>query len=174
VVPLPDAVSFEDGCAALIQGTTAHYLVFDSYPVQPGEWVLIHAAAGGTGAALVQIAKLRGAHVIATTSNSEKASYVTELGADHTLLYSDRGGDWVSTVRELTRGEGVAAVFDGVGRDTFLRGFECLRRHRGAMVMFGEASGAPAPFDVSQLTMYGSATLSYPTGGESERHFCGP
>ena len=141
VVPLPDAVSFEDGCAALVQGTTAHYLICDSYPVQPGEWVLIHAAAGGTGASLVQVAKLKGAHVIATCSTAEKASYVTELGADHAVLYSDREGDWVSTVRELTSGQGVAAVFDGVGKDTFLQGFKCLRRHRGAMVMFGEASG---------------------------------
>jgi NADPH:quinone reductase len=141
VVPLPDAVGFEDGCAALIQGTTAHYLMCDSYQVQPGEWVLIHAAAGGTGTALVQIAKLKGARVIATCSAAEKASYVAELGADYTVLYSDRAGDWVSTVRELTSDEGVAAVFDGVGKDTFLKGFKCLRRHRGAMIMFGEASG---------------------------------
>lgn len=141
VVPLPDAVSFEDGCAALVQGTTAHYLLCDSYPVQPGEWVLIHAAAGGTGAALVQVAKLKGARVIATCSTAEKASYVKDIGADHALLYSDRAGDWVSTVRELTTDEGVAAVFDGVGRDTFLKGFKCLRRYRGAMIMFGEASG---------------------------------
>lgn len=152
--------------AALVQGTTAHYLLCDSCTVQPGDWVLIHAAAGGTGAALVQVAKIKGARVLATCSTAEKASYVRELGADHALLYSENGGDWVSTVRELTDGQGVAAVFDGVGRDTFLKGFECLRAHRGAMVMFGEASGAPEPFDVTQLTMYGSATLSYPSGGD--------
>ena len=162
VIPLPDAVTFEDGCSAFVQGTTAHYLLCDSYAAQPGDWLLIHAAAGGTGSALVQVAKLRGARVIATCSTPEKAEIVKGLGADEVCLCSE---DWVERTRELTGGVGVAAVLDGVGRDTFLRGFECLRK-RGAMIMFGEASGAPDPFDVTQLTIFGSVTLSYPTGGD--------
>jgi NADPH2:quinone reductase len=141
-VVLPDAAGWEAGCTAMVNGMTAHYLAFGAVPgLRDGEWALVHAAAGGTGRALVQALHIRGVRVVATVSTEEKAAIVRELGVcEHILLYGANGGDWPSTVRELTSG-GVGAVFDGVGRDTFLRGFECLRI-RGAMVMFGEASGA--------------------------------
>jgi NADPH2:quinone reductase len=145
-VPIPDRVSSELAAAALLQGTTAHYLATTTYAVREGDTVLIHAAAGGVGLLLTQVAKLRGARVIATTSTEEKAALAREAGADETIGY-ERVAE---RVRELTDGEGVDAVYDGVGRATFDVSLASLRP-RGTMVLFGSASGQPDPVDVRRL-----------------------
>jgi NADPH2:quinone reductase len=147
LVPVPDAVSSEDAAAALLQGMTAHYLANDCYPIEAGDWVLVHAAAGGVGLLLTQLAKLRGGRVIATTSSDEKAALAREAGADEVIDY-DR---FAERARELSGGEGVAAVYDGVGKTTFLDGFKALRP-TGRMILYGSASGQPDPFDPGMLT----------------------
>ena len=124
--------------AVLLQGLTAHYLAFDSYPIKPGDAVLVHAAAGGVGLLLTQIAKLKGARVIATTSGGEKAELARGAGADEVIGYEG----FPERVRELTDGEGVAAVYDGIGRTTFDDGLKALRP-AGIMVQYGSASGQP-------------------------------
>ena len=123
LVPVPDGISSEIAAAALLQGMTAHYLASDSYPIEAGDWVLVHAAAGGVGLLLTQIAKLRGGRVIGTTSTEEKAVLARESGADEVIGYEG----FAQHVREITGGEGVAAVYDGVGRMTFLEGLTALR-----------------------------------------------
>src|SRR5438876_5595831 len=123
LVPIPEGVSTEVAAAVLLQGITAHFLATDSYPIHKGDWVLVHAAAGGVGLLLTQIAKLLGARVIATTSNDEKAQLAREAGADEVLRYEG----FAEQARELTKGEGVAAVFDGVGKTTFDEGLRALR-----------------------------------------------
>jgi NADPH2:quinone reductase len=145
-VPIPDGVSSELAAAALLQGTTAHYLATTTYAVREGDTVLIHAAAGGVGLLLTQVAKLAGARVIATTSTEEKAALAREAGADETIGYEGVA----ERVRELTDGEGVDAVYDGVGRATFDDSLASLRP-RGTMVLFGSASGQPDPVDVRRL-----------------------
>jgi NADPH2:quinone reductase len=155
-VPVPDGVSTELAAAVLLQGLTAHYLATSTYPVREGDAVLVHAAAGGVGLLLTQIVKLRGGRAIATTSTDEKAQLARGAGADETIGYdgfSDR-------VRELTGEEGVAAVYDGVGRATFEDGLASLRR-RGTMVLYGAASGPPAPIEPGRLAR-GSLYLTRP------------
>jgi NADPH2:quinone reductase len=147
LVPLPEGVSAEVAAAALLQGMTAHYLANDCYPVQEGDWVVVHAAAGGVGLLLTQLVKLRGGRVIATTSSAEKADLARDAGADEVIGYEG----FAQRARELARGEGVAAVYDGVGRTTFLAGFEALRP-TGRMILYGAASGQPDPFPVQLLT----------------------
>jgi NADPH2:quinone reductase len=158
LVPVPDDVSPEVAAAALLQGMTAHYLAFDSYPIQEGDWVLVHAAAGGMGLLVTQLAKLRGARVIGTTSSEEKAALAREAGADEVVGYEG----FVERVRELTGGEGVAAVYDGVGKSTFLDGFKALRP-LGRMINYGSASGRPDPLKVGMLAPAGSLYVQRPT-----------
>jgi NADPH:quinone reductase len=157
-VPVPDGVTAELGCAALLQGMTAHYLATDTYAVQPGDDVLVHAAAGGVGLLLTQIVKLRGGRVIATTSNEAKAELARDAGADEVIGYDG----FAQHVRELTGGEGVAVVYDGVGRATFDGGLDALRR-RGMLVLYGNASGAVPPVDPGRLRAAGSLYLTRPT-----------
>ena len=156
-VPVPDAISTEVAAAVLLQGMTAHYLATSSYPVQPGDTVLVHAAAGGVGLLLTQIVKLRGGRVIATTSTEEKAELARGAGADETIGYDG----FAERARELTDGEGVAAVYDGIGADTFDDSLAALRP-RGYMVLYGAASGQPPPVEIAKLNA-GSLFLTRPT-----------
>src|SRR5438105_12422251 len=158
LVPVPDGVSQEIAAAALLQGMTAHFLASDSYPIQEGDWVLVHAAAGGVGSLLTQIAKLQGGRVIATTSTEEKAALARQAGADEVIGYDG----FAERAREITGGEGVAAVYDGVGKATFLDGLKAIRPI-GRMILFGAASGQPDPFAPSMLAGAGSLYLQRPT-----------
>ncbi len=158
LVPVPDDVSSEDAAAGLLQGMTAHYLAADSYPVQPGDWVVVHAAAGGVGLLLTQLVKLRGGRVVATTSTDEKAALAREAGADEVVGYEG----FAERVREISGGEGAAAVYDGVGKTTFLEGLTALRP-LGRMILYGAASGQPDPLVVSTLAGAGSLYVQRPT-----------
>ena len=157
-VPVPDGVETEVVAAALLQGLTAHYLASTTYPVERGDTVVVHAAAGGVGLLLTQIVKLRGGTVIATASTHEKRGLAREAGADHAIAYEG----FAERVRELTGGEGVAAVYDGVGRATFDESLASLRT-RGTMVLYGAASGPVEPFDPRRLEHGGSLFLTRPT-----------
>jgi len=158
LVPIPEGVSSEVAAAVLLQGMTAYYLAADSYPIQKGDWVLVHAAAGGVGLLLTQIAKLFGANVIATTSSDNKAKLAREAGADEVLGYEG----FASRTREITRGEGVAAVYDGVGKATFYEGLQAIRP-LGRMILYGAASGQPEPLKVQSLAGLGSLYVQRPT-----------
>jgi len=162
VVPLPDGVSFEEGAAAMIQGMTAHYLACSTYPLQPSDTCLIHAAAGGTGALLVQIAKIRGARVIGTVSTAEKEAIARACGADEVIRYTEK--DFEEEVKRLTDGQGVNVVYDSVGLTTFDKSLNCLRP-RGYMVLFGQASGLVPPVDPQTLNQKGSIYLTRPVLG---------
>jgi NADPH2:quinone reductase len=144
--------------AALLQGMTAQFLANDSYPIQDGDWVVVHAGAGGVGLLLTQLAKLRGGRVIATTSAEEKAALAREAGADEVISYDG----FRERVLELTGGEGAAAVYDGVGKATFLEGLRTLRPF-GRMINYGSASGRPDPLDVGMLAPAGSLYVQRPT-----------
>ena len=158
LVPIPDGVDTDVAAAAALQGMTAHYLAFDSYPVQEGDWVVVHAAAGGVGLLLTQLAKLRGGRVIATTSTDEKAKLAREAGADETIGYDG----FAERVREITGGEGAAAIYDAVGKTTFLDGLTAIRP-TGRMILYGAASGQPDPLPVAQLAPAGSLYVQRPT-----------
>ena len=158
LVSIPDGIASELAAAAILQGITAHYLAYDSYPIQRGDWVMVHAAAGGVGLLLTQIAKLRGARVIATTSTDEKAQLAKEAGADAAVRYEG----FAEQARELTQGEGVAAVFDGVGKTTFYEGLRALRPF-GHLIVYGAASGQPDPVPVQALAKHGSLYVQRPT-----------
>ncbi|MBX9391168.1 quinone oxidoreductase family protein [Streptomonospora nanhaiensis] len=160
LVPVPDGVGAEQAAAVLLQGLTAHYLTHSTYPVQPGDTVLVHAAAGGTGLLLVQLAKARRARVIATVSTDAKADLARAAGADEVIRY-DRT-EVAPAVRELTGGAGVAAVYDGVGAATFDASLASLRP-RGVLALFGQASGAVPPVDPQRLNSAGSVFLTRPT-----------
>lgn len=164
LVPVPEGVSLELAAAALLQGMTAYYLAFDSYPIAPGDWVVVHAAAGGVGLLLTQIAKLRGGRVIATTSTEEKAALAREAGADEVIGYEG----FAERVREITDGEGAAAVYDGVGKATFLEGFKALRPI-GRMILYGAAGGPPEPLDMTVLRDGGSLYVQRPVLGHYTR-----
>jgi len=155
-VAIPAGVSDELAAAALLQGLTAQYLTTDAYAVQPGDWVVVHAAAGGAGRLITQFAKLRGAHVLGTTSTEEKAELARAAGADEVVRYEG----FAERARELS-GTGVAAVYDGVGKTTFEAGLTALRP-RGTLVLFGASSGAPAPIAPGSLVR-GSLFLTRPT-----------
>jgi NADPH:quinone reductase len=157
-VPVPDGVSSELAAAALLQGMTAHYLATSTYPIRQGDTVLVHAAAGGVGLLLTQIAKLRGGRVIGTTSTDEKARLAAEAGADEVIGYDG----FAERARELTGGDGVAAVYDGIARTTFDESLDSLRR-RGTMVLYGSASGPAEPVDPMRLQAAGSVYLTRPT-----------
>ncbi|MGN6168991.1 MAG: quinone oxidoreductase family protein [Solirubrobacteraceae bacterium] len=158
LVPVPEGVSAEVAAAALLQGMTAHYLAYDSYPIQEGDWVVVHAAAGGVGLLLTQLAKLCGGRVIATTSTEEKAALAREAGADEVIGYHG----FAERVRSLTGGEGAAAVYDGVGQATFYDGLKALRPY-GKMILYGAASGQPEPLNVAILAPAGSLYVQRPT-----------
>jgi NADPH2:quinone reductase len=158
VVPVPDGVPTEVAAAAMLQGMTAHYLATSTYPVKEGETVLAHAGAGGVGLLLTQIVKLRGGRVITTTSTEEKAQLSRAAGADEVIGYDG----FAARVRELTGGEGVAAVYDGVGAATFDDSLASLRP-RGYMVLYGAASGPVPPVDPQRLNTGGSLFLTRPS-----------
>jgi NADPH:quinone reductase len=157
LVPLPDGVSDESGAAVLLQGLTAHYLLHTTYPAQPGDTVVVHAAAGGVGLLLTQMAVALGVRVVGTASTDEKAALAMEAGATDVVRY-ERVAD---RVRELTAGEGVAAVYDGVGRATFEDSLRCLRQ-RGVLVVYGASSGPVPPFDIQRLGPAGSLYVTRP------------
>lgn len=162
LLKLPDQIEIDIAAAVMLQGMTAHYLVRSTYPVQQGDTVLVHAAAGGMGLLLVQMAKLCGARVIGTTSTAEKADLALKYGADHIILYTE--SDFVEATQDLTGGQGVHVVYDGIGQDTFLKGLDCLRP-RGYMVLYGQASGPVEPIDPQILNQKGSLFLSRPSLG---------
>ena len=158
LVRVPDGVSTEVAAAALLQGITAYVLASESYPIMNGDWVLVHAAAGGVGRLLTQVAKLRGGRVIATTSTEEKARLAREAGADEVLGYEA----FAARAREITGGEGVAAVYDGIGRATFEESLKAIRP-LGRMILYGAASGQPEPFALQRLAGLGSLYVQRPT-----------
>jgi NADPH2:quinone reductase len=159
LVPLPDAVSFDDAAAIMLQGMTAHYLLHSTFPLKAGQTCLIHAAAGGTGLLLVQMAKLLGGTVIGTTSTQDKAQLAKNSGADHVIVYSET--DFVSEVRKLTGDRGVDVVYDSVGASTFAKSLDCIRP-RGMMVSFGQSSGPVGPIEPLTLSQKGSLFLTRP------------
>ncbi|HTW66191.1 MAG TPA: quinone oxidoreductase [Bryobacteraceae bacterium] len=157
---IPDDTSLETAATAMLQGFTAHYLTQTTYPLKPGLSVLIHAAAGGTGRLLVQLASQAGAHVIATVGSEAKAAIARDAGAAETLLYEQQ--DWVAEVKRITGGEGVDVVYDSVGKTTFVKGLDCLKP-RGMMIHFGVSSGQIEPLNTRALTERGSLYLTRPT-----------
>ncbi len=160
VVVLPDGVSSKQGAAAMLQGMTAHYLASTTYPLKPGDSCLVHAAAGGVGLLLCQIAKLRGARVIGTVSTREKAELARDAGADEVIRYTEQ--DFEAEVKRLTSGAGLQVIYDSVGKTTFEKGMNCLA-HRGMMVLYGQSSGPVGPFDPQVLSQKGSLFLTRPT-----------
>jgi NADPH2:quinone reductase len=160
LVPIPHSVSEQQAAAAMLQGMTAHYLSHDTYPLKKGETALIHAAAGGVGLLLVQMAHNIGARVIATVSTEEKAKLARGAGADEVILYTQ--ADFEAETKRLTGGKGVDVVYDSVGKTTFEKGLTVLRP-RGTMVLFGGSSGAVPPFDLVALSQKGSLYVTRPT-----------
>lgn len=161
-VPVPDGVDARTAAAVLLQGLTAHYLAYTTYPLQPGDMCLVHAAAGGVGLLLCQIASRIGARVIGTAGSPDKARLAREAGAAEVILYTET--DFLEEVRRLTGGSGVQVVYDSVGRTTFLKGLDCLAP-RGMMVLYGQSSGPVGPFDPQLLNQKGSLFLTRPTLG---------
>lgn len=159
-VRIPAGVSDRQAAAALLQGMTAHYLAHSTYPLRKGETALIHAAAGGVGLLLVQMAKQIGARVIATTGTDEKAKLAREAGADEAIVYTRQ--DFEAETKRLTEGKGVHVIYDGVGKTTFEKDLNLLRP-RGYLVLFGASSGAVPPFDPIVLAQKGSLFLTRPT-----------
>ena len=160
LVKIPDELDFEQAAATMLQGMTAHYLVNSSYQLKSGESALVHAAAGGVGLLLVQMAKKIGARVIGTAGTHEKAELALDAGADEVIIYTE--ADFETETRRLTNGQGVHVVYDGVGKDTFEKGLNVLRP-RGYMVLFGGSSGAVPPFDLIKLSQKGSLYVTRPT-----------
>jgi len=160
LVAIPDGVTSQQAAAALLQGMTAHYLSHAAYPIQPGDEVLIHAGAGGTGRLLIQMARARGARVFTTVSTEEKAALARAAGADEIIFYTHE--DFAAKVKTLTEGRGLVAVYDSVGKSTFEQSLQCLRP-RGIVVLFGGASGAVPPFDLIRLSTMGSLYVTRPT-----------
>jgi NADPH:quinone reductase len=160
LVVLPESIPTRVAAAIMLQGLTAHYLATSTYPLGKGGWCLIHAAAGGVGLLLCQIARSRGARVIGTVSTAEKAALAKEAGAEAVVLYTQQ--DFVTEVRRLTGGQGVSVVYDSVGRSTFEGSLSCLA-HRGMLVLFGQSSGPVPPVDPQLLNSKGSLFLTRPT-----------
>lgn len=160
LVELPRSVSFETGAAIMLQGMTAHYLTHSTYALKTGDTCLVHAAAGGVGLLLVQMAKIAGAAVIGTVSTEEKAQLAREHGADHVILYSQI--DFVEEVKRITGNKGVEVVYDSVGSTTFHKSLDCLRP-RGMMASFGQSSGPIGLIDPLILSQKGSLFLTRPS-----------
>ncbi len=162
VAKLADGLPFDQAAALIEQGLTAHYLATSTYPLKPGDTALVHAAAGGVGQLLVQIAKKRGSRVIATVSTEAKAKLVRECGADEVILYSQQ--DFEAEVKRLTGGQGVEVVYDSVGKDTFEKSLNCLKP-RGLLALYGQSSGRVEPQDPQILNRKGSLYLTRPSLG---------
>ena len=163
LVAVPDAVDLRLAAAVMLQGMTAHYLATSTFPLASGHRALVHAAAGGVGLLLVQIAKRRGAHVIATVGTEAKAELARVAGADDVILYTQQ--DFVAETKRITAGRGVHVVYDSVAKTTFLGGLDVLAA-RGMMVLFGQSSGAAAPIDPQLLNQKGSLFLTRPKLGD--------
>lgn len=163
LVPVPKGVSDRDAAAAMLQGMTAHYLAYDTFPLKAGQTALIHAAAGGVGLLLVQMAHNIGARVIGTVSTEEKARLARDAGADEVILYTK--SDFEAETKRLTGGKGVDVVYDSVGKTTFEKGLNILRP-RGMMVLYGGSSGAVPAFDLIQLSAKGSLFVTRPKLGD--------
>jgi len=159
---VPDGVSGRQGAGAMLQGMTAHYLATSTYPLKPGDACLVHAAAGGVGLLLCQIAKMRGARVLGTVSTEEKAKLAREAGADEAILYTQQ--DFEAEVKRLTGGRGVQVVYDSVGEATFAKSLGCLAP-RGLLALFGQSSGAVKAVDPQVLNQKGSLYLTRPSLG---------
>ncbi|NMG76812.1 quinone oxidoreductase family protein [Aromatoleum diolicum] len=159
LVTLPEAISFEQGAAMMLQGLTAQYLLRRTYRVQAGDTILIHAAAGGVGLIACQWAKALGATVIGTVGSDEKAALARVHGCDHPIVYTRE--NFVERVKQITAGEGVPVVYDSIGKDTFMNSLDCLRP-LGMMVLFGAASGPVPPFDLGLLAAKGSLYVTRP------------
>lgn len=160
LVGIPEGISDQQAAAAMLQGMTAQYLVYSTYPLKKGETALIHAAAGGVGLLLVQMAKNLGARVIATVGSEAKAKLAREAGADDVILYDQQ--DFEAETKRITGGKGVDVIYDGVGKTTFDKGLNVLRP-RGYLVLFGAASGPVPPVDPIKLSQKGSLFLTRPT-----------
>jgi NADPH2:quinone reductase len=160
LVVLPQGVTTRQGAAAMLQGMTAHYLACTTYPLRKGDACLVHAAAGGVGLLLCQMAKMRGARVIGTVSTDEKAKLAREAGADEVILYTRQ--DFEAEVRRLTDGKGLQVIYDSVGKTTFEKGFNVLAP-RGMMVLYGQSSGPVGPIDPGILAAKGSLFLTRPS-----------
>jgi NADPH2:quinone reductase len=162
LVKVPDGLDFQAAAAAMLQGMTAHYLTHSTYPLKSGETCLVHAAAGGTGSLVVQMAKMRGARVFGTVSTEEKAKIARQAGADETILYTSQ--DFEAEVKRLTGGRGVDVVYDSVAQSTFDKSLNSLRP-RGVLALFGQSSGPVPPFDPNILNGKGSLFLTRPSLG---------
>ena len=160
LVPVPDKIDSRSAAATMLQGMTAHYLAHSTYPLKQGETALVHAAAGGVGLLLIQVAKRRGARVFGTVSTEEKARLAKEAGADEVIVYTRT--DFGAEVKRLTNGAGVHVVYDSVGQTTFEKSLDCLRP-RGLLALFGQSSGPVPPFDLGQLATKGSLFITRPT-----------
>jgi NADPH2:quinone reductase len=162
LVPVPAGIELQEAAASLLQGMTAHYLTHSTYALQAGDTALVHAAAGGVGLLLVQVARLRGARVIGTVSTEEKAQLARQAGADEVVLYAR--DDFEAAVKRFTEGRGVDVVYDSVGATTFDQSLGCLRP-RGYMVLFGQSSGPVPPIDLNILNPKGSLFVTRPSLG---------
>jgi NADPH2:quinone reductase len=160
LVKIPSHVSFETAAAAMLQGMTAHYLTHSTFALKSGDTCLVHAAAGGAGGLVVQMAKMLGARVFGTVSTEEKARIAREAGADETILYTQQ--DFEAEVKRLTEGKGVDVVYDSVGQTTFSKSLDSLRP-RGMLALFGQSSGPVPPFDPNILNGKGSLFLTRPS-----------
>jgi len=162
LVHMPKGLDVKVGAAAMLQGMTAHYLAYTTYPLKPGDTCLVHAAAGGVGLLLVQMAKQCGARVFGTVSTEDKAALARQAGADAAILYTRQ--DFAAEVKRLTDGKGVQVVYDSVGKTTFEKSLDCLAP-LGYLVLYGQASGPVPPFDPAVLSAKGSLFLTRPTLG---------
>jgi len=160
LVPVPDDIDAKSAAGIMLQGMTAHYLSHSTYPLQKGDTALVHAAAGGVGLLLVQVAKLLGAKVIGTVSTQAKADLARRAGADEIIQYTQ--DDFLAEVKRITNGQGVHVVYDSVGATTFEKSLDCLRP-RGYLVLFGQSSGPVAAFDPAKLAAKGSLFLTRPS-----------
>ncbi len=160
LVVLPAGLSTRQGAAMMLQGMTAHYLACTTYPLKPGDTCLVHAAAGGVGLLLCQMARMRGARVIGTVSTDDKAKLARDAGASEVVIYTRQ--DFEAEVKRITGGKGCQVVYDSVGKTTFDKGFNCLAP-RGMMVLYGQASGPIGPFDPQTLNQKGSLFLTRPS-----------
>jgi NADPH2:quinone reductase len=160
LVKMPEGIDAQTGAAAMLQGMTAHYLSTSTYPLKSGDTALVHAAAGGVGLLLIQMAKRAGARVFGTVSTQEKARLAMEAGADEVILYTEQ--DFQQEVRRMTEGRGVQVVYDSVGKTTFMKSLDSLAP-RGLLALFGQSSGSVPPFDAALLAQKGSLYLTRPS-----------